>query len=78
MRKYTKSLIVILIFAIVGCGLGFYLNNLNNRLQTTQIQDYLHRTTNSHWYLAIPVFALLIGLIVVGYLFGKKVKDSDI
>jgi uncharacterized protein YneF (UPF0154 family) len=78
MKNSVKSIIVISVFTVIGVTLGFYLNDLNNRIQAQQVPDYLTISTESYWWMAIPVFVLMIALVAVGYLFSKKVKDANI
>jgi heme/copper-type cytochrome/quinol oxidase subunit 2 len=78
MRKHIRSIIIIVICLIVGTLLGLYLNDFNSRMQSQQTPDYLHMPTETYWMIAIPTFIMMIMLVGAGYVFSKKVKDSDI
>ena len=78
MKKHIKSIVIITLCLLVGCALGVYLNDFNERQQSIQVHDYLHMPVNAYWFLAIPIFCLMITLIIVGYLFSRKIGDKRI
>ena len=77
MRKHIRSIVIITIFAVLGVFIGMYFNDLNGRLQNAQPIDYLHMPTDSYLYVGIPIFLLMIGLVVLGYLFDRKFLKGE-
>ena len=51
-----------------GLGIGWY---FRGKL-VVPIENYA-QAHSTNWYLAIPVFAMLMALVVIGYLFDRRI-----
>ena len=77
MNKYRRVLIRFFVLVAVGSLCGLYLNQLMRRAYVSQVPDYLSMPPHPNWFLAVPIFALMIGLVVIGFLGQRKFGKNE-
>ena len=76
MSMNKKSIRTITIWVIgigIGAAISIGLNRLIMNIYLNQEVDYT-QTGTTNWYIAIPVFVLLLLLVITGFYLGKVVE----
>jgi len=77
MSKTRKLMIRFFVLVlVVGPLIGYFLNKILNKTTTSQVPDYLYMPS-PNWYFAIPVFIMMVALVVIGYLAGRKFATNE-
>jgi len=75
MKKHIKTIAIWTCFLGIGSLIGWKLNSIINNMYLSQPVDYL-QIGSPNWFIAVPTFCLLLALIPIGYLLGRKFSDD--
>lgn len=71
-RRAVRLIIIWIVFLGIGAGIGIYISQLARRVATSGQIDYLSKPPVVNWPVLIISSALMVGLIVAGYLLERK------